>query len=66
MKTFNDFNIDIGNKNAGKTKTKCPKCSDTRKNKRDKSLSVDIDQGLFNCHNCGWSGTTKFQINLCQ
>ena len=61
MKTFNDFNIDIGNKNAGKTKTKCPKCSDTRKNKRDKSLSVDIDQGLFNCHNCGWSGTTKFQ-----
>jgi twinkle protein len=61
MKTFNDFNIDVGNKNAGKTKTKCPKCSDSRKNKRDKSLSVDIDKGLFNCHNRGWSGTTKFQ-----
>ena len=61
MKTFQDFNIDVGNKSAGKLKTKCPKCSHTRKNKTDKSLSVDIDQGLFNCHNCGWSGTTKFQ-----
>jgi twinkle protein len=24
-------------------------------------LSVDIDKGLFNCHNCGWAGTTKFE-----
>ncbi|WP_288955964.1 toprim domain-containing protein [uncultured Polaribacter sp.] len=61
MKTFNDYNIDVGNKTAGKLKTKCPECSHKRKNKSDKSLSVDIDKGLFNCHNCGWSGTTKFQ-----
>jgi twinkle protein len=61
MKTFNDFNIDVGNKSTGKIKTQCPECSATRKNKRDKCLSVDIDQGLFNCHNCGFSGTTKFQ-----
>ena len=61
MKTFNDYNIDVGNKTAGKLKTKCPQCSHKRKNKSDKSLSVDIDKGLFNCHNCGWSGTTKFQ-----
>ncbi|QDP55024.1 MAG: putative bifunctional DNA primase/polymerase [Prokaryotic dsDNA virus sp.] len=62
MKTFNDFGIDVGNKSTGKIKTKCPKCSHTRKNKRDKCLSVDLDQGLFNCHNCGFSGTTKFQV----
>ena len=61
MKTFSDFNIDVGNKSTGKLKTKCPNCSDSRKHKSDKSLSVDIDKGLFNCHNCGWSGTTKFQ-----
>lgn len=61
MKTFSDFNIDVGNRSTGKIKTTCPKCSSTRKNKRDKCLSVDIDKGLFNCHNCGWSGTTKFE-----
>ena len=61
MKTFQDFAIDIGNKSNGKIKTKCPQCSATRKNKSDKCLSVDIDKGLFNCHNCGWSGTTKFE-----
>ena len=61
MKTFNDFGIDIGNKSSGKIKTQCPQCSHTRKNKRDKCLSVDIDKGLFNCHNCGFSGTTKFE-----
>ena len=61
MKTFHDFGIDIGNKTTGKIKTQCPQCSNTRKNKRDKCLSVDIDKGLFNCHNCGFSGTTKFE-----
>ena len=61
MKTFNDFNIDVGNKSTGKMKTQCPECSATRTNKRDKCLSVDIDQGSFNCNNCGFSGTTKFQ-----
>jgi twinkle protein len=34
-------------------KTHCPKCSHTRKNKRDRSLSVDLKSGLFNCHNAG-------------
>jgi twinkle protein len=45
----------------GSTKTKCPKCSHTRKNKRDLCLSVDIDNGLYNCHNCGWTGNVKFK-----
>ena len=61
MKSFNDLNIDVGNKTTGKIKTQCPKCSATRKNKRDKCLSVDVEKGLYNCHNCGYSGTTKFQ-----
>jgi twinkle protein len=46
---------------SGHTKAKCPKCSHTRKNKTDPCLSVDIDKGLYNCHNCGWSGNVKFK-----
>lgn len=34
-------------------KTYCPKCHHTRKHKKDKSLSVDLQSGMFNCHNPG-------------
>lgn len=34
----------------------CPKCSHTRKKKSDPCLSVDIERGMYNCHNCGWKG----------
>lgn len=49
--------IDIGQVRGGKGF--CPKCHDSRKNKRDRSLSVNLHTGLFNCHNtgCGFSGT---------
>jgi|688.fasta_scaffold88607_4 twinkle protein len=40
----------------GQTKTTCPKCSSTRKNKKEFCLSVDIDKGVFKCHNCDWKG----------
>ncbi len=48
--------IDLKKHNSGSIKTLCPECIDTRKNKKDLSLSVDIDEGLYNCHHCGWSG----------
>jgi hypothetical protein len=35
-------------------KTLCPKCTPTRKNKRDRSLSVNVERGEWNCHNCHW------------
>lgn len=60
MKTFSDFGIQIPyGKQAGKVKTFCPKCHDRRNDKRDKSLSVDLDKGLWNCHYCGWGGTLQ-------
>jgi len=46
---------------SGEVKTLCPKCSHTRKNKSDFCLSVNIDQGIYNCHNCGWAGNVKFK-----
>jgi twinkle protein len=48
--------IDLKKHTTGNVKTTCPKCQDTRKNKRDTSLSVEIDIGLWNCHHCGWKG----------
>ena len=41
---------------SGTTKTICPKCSHTRKKKTDPCLSVDVDNGLYHCHNCDWKG----------
>ena len=60
---FEDF-IEIGitpSGNAVKQKLKCPKCSNNRKNKTDKSLSVHILKGLYNCHYCGWKGNVKIK-----
>lgn len=48
-------------RSSGYVKTKCPKCSHNRKNKSDNCLSVDIDQGVYNCHHCGWSGNVRFE-----
>lgn len=43
----------------GNDKVKCPQCSDGRKNKHDKSLSVNVTAGEYNCHNCGWKGNVR-------
>lgn len=49
------------NKTTGNIKTKCPKCSHNRRNKTDLCLSVNLDEGLYNCHHCGWNGNVKFK-----
>mgnify|MGYP003134432308 FL=1 len=47
--------------NANNQKLRCPKCSETRKNKQDRCLSINLEQGLYNCHHCGWGGNVKFK-----
>jgi len=42
-------------------KTICPKCSHTRKNKKEQCLSINTEKGVYNCHHCGWSGNVKMQ-----
>lgn len=54
MRDFRKHNIDTGKHRYGKLKTICPQCNSTRRHKGDKSLSVDIDQGLCFCHHCGY------------
>lgn len=56
--TFSDNGI-IVKRTSGQVKTKCPKCSQDRKKKSDPCLSVNIDTGVWNCHNCGWKGGLK-------
>lgn len=42
----------------GNQKVRCPKCSDTRRNRKEPCLSVDVgEEGVrFLCHNCGYHG----------
>lgn len=56
---WNSININTNGRSSGKIKTTCPQCHNRRSNKRDKSLSVDINEGLYHCHYCGWSGSVK-------
>lgn len=61
MKDYSDYGIDIpGGKRHGKVKCFCPQCHDQRRDKRDKSLSVDLDKGVWNCHYCGWGGNLGY------
>lgn len=56
MKTYADFGIKIPyGRTSGNVKTFCPQCHGTRHDKQDKSLSVDLDKGVWKCHYCGWS-----------
>ena len=43
----------------GEIKTTCPKCSADRKKKHDKCLSVNLNEGVYKCHHCEWSGRAE-------
>lgn len=58
---FNPQNINLRGKTTGQLKTNCPFCPSTRTNKRDLSLSVNIDTGAYHCHYCQTSGNLNKQ-----
>ncbi|WP_417444614.1 bifunctional DNA primase/helicase [Joostella sp.] len=61
MDEFFDWeNIDLKGKMSGSHKFKCPECIDTRSNKSDKSLSVDITKGVAFCHYCNKKSLKDF------
>lgn len=56
MKTTKQLFSDLGivtKRDSGSDKVLCPKCSNTRKHKSDPCLSIDLDEGFYNCHNPG-------------
>lgn len=54
MIIHNQYNLDFKENGPDQQKIHCPKCHDDRKNKRDKSMSVNIRSRVFHCHHCGW------------
>lgn len=53
--------IDTRGRYSGQIKTICPECSHTRTKKTDPCLSVNLDDGVYHCHNCGWQGVAGRQ-----
>lgn len=54
---YEDFGITIPyGRLRGQVKTTCPNCRDHRGNPKDKSLSVNLNEGMWHCHHCEWSG----------
>ena len=41
----------------------CPRCSESRKNKTEKCLTVTFDKDaiLYNCHHCDWHGAVYYR-----
>ncbi len=54
-----DLGIELKGRTSGQFKTQCPKCSPERKNKKDLCLSVNISEGVYSCHHCGWKGSVN-------
>lgn len=60
---YRDYNIDIRtSKTTGEITCLCPQCSHTRKKKKDKCLSVNLDKQAWVCHHCGWKGAIPKSI----
>jgi twinkle protein len=55
---FIQFGIKIPANATGNIKAVCPECPPHKKSSsnRDKDLSVNVDEGVWNCHRCGWKG----------
>lgn len=56
MKVWADFRIELPYHASGEIDVICPECSHTRKKKRARCLSVNVEKGCWTCMHCGWSG----------
>jgi len=59
MRTFDDFGITVPAGATGDIKTTCPQCSPSRKKSTAPCLSVNVEEGVWNCWHCGWTGGLK-------
>jgi twinkle protein len=57
MATFAEHGIRVQVPGAEEQKTTCPRCSETRRNKTERCLSVNTIKGIWLCHHCQWSGS---------
>ncbi|MCQ2058696.1 MAG: toprim domain-containing protein [Bacteroidaceae bacterium] len=55
------YGIDAPYGSSGNRKVFCPQCHESRRNKTDRSLSINLATGEFHCHYCGFSGCAAVQ-----
>lgn len=53
MRNFASYQVDVRHRTSGVIKTFCEKCRSQRRDKRDRSLRVNIDTGHCHCYHCG-------------
>ena len=53
MRNFANYHVDVRRHTSGVVKTICEQCLPTGRNKRDRSLRVNIDTGRCHCYHCG-------------
>lgn len=56
MRNFKKYGLDNQKRISGKIRCICPKCNDIRSHPGDRSVSLDLDTGLWYCHHCGEGG----------
>jgi twinkle protein len=57
--TFADVGIDTRGRLSGEVKTTCPRCSASRKKSTYPCLNVNLDDAIWHCWHCEWSGSLK-------
>lgn len=55
-----DLGIEVHKIRGEQGAVTCPKCSHSRKKKKDPCLSVNISNGAYCCHHCDWQGNVRF------
>lgn len=53
---YSDFGIELRPGGGVEQSVNCPKCSQQRKKKRARCLSVNTEKEVWICHHCGWTG----------
>lgn len=56
---LSEYGIQVRHGSRGDVKVLCPKCSHTRKHRSDPCLSVNVEKGVWNCHNCDFKGAVR-------
>lgn len=60
MDDYINYGIEIPfRRKTGNVKCVCPNCKNSRSHPNDRSLSVNLDKGVWNCHHCNWTGALK-------
>lgn len=58
-RSWAEVGIEVQQGRTGEVYTTCQKCSPGRKKKNVKCLSANVDDGVWICHHCGWSGSLR-------